>query len=388
MVGRCLGWAGLLLLGLLGAVSSGVSGLLILTGLYVLVVAVIALIRGRVRWARIRTRPAGGMALTVALGLLIAGAATADPAPSGPSSSPATNGRTSTPVAPRTTTAPTSHSSTTVPPRSTSTSQPAPRPGTALAALASLPVKGRAPMTGYTRQQFGQAWADTDRNGCDTRNDILRRDLTGLVLKAGTNGCLVLRGTLHDPYSGRIIQFVRGPGTSTAVQIDHVVALGDAWQKGAQRLSLARRTELANDPLNLLAVDGPTNLAKGDGDAATWLPPATGFRCSYVARQVAVKSKYDLWVTPAERDAIQRILLTCPAQKLPTAGPVPLRGGKEEAAPTQSPTRTTSSSTGSLDPRYPSCKAAHAAGFGPYVRGKDPEYDWYRDADGDGIVCE
>ncbi len=263
-----------------------------------------------------------------------------------------------------------------------------PPPGSALATLMELPVKGRAPLIGYRRVAFGPAWHDSDRNGCDTRNDILRRDLVALVLTAGTNGCVVLRGTLHDPYTGRTIGFVRGHGTSAAVQIDHVVALGDAWQKGAQRLTVAQRTALANDPLNLLAVDGPINEAKGDGDAATWLPPRTAYRCAYVARQVAVKAAYRLWVTSAERDAIRRVLARCPTQKLPSAGRIPLGGGKIEAAPSPTTPATAARGSAGLDPRYPSCRAARAAGFGPYVRGKDPEYDWYRDADGDGVVCE
>ena len=101
--------------------------------------------------------------------------------------------------------------------------------------------QGRAAKTGYEREVFGQAWADVDRNGCDTRNDILRRDLTAYVLKAGTRGCLVLRGSLRRPYTGTTIAFVRGEGTSAWVQIDHVVALSDAWQKGAQQLSFAPR---------------------------------------------------------------------------------------------------------------------------------------------------
>jgi hypothetical protein len=96
------------------------------------------------------------------------------------------------------------------------------------------------------------------------------------------------------------------------------VALSDAWQKGAQKLSFASRVQFANDPLNLLAVDGPTNSSKGDSDAATWLPPNKAYRCAYVARQVAVKRKYQLWVTSAERDAIARVLKACPGQKLPT----------------------------------------------------------------------
>lgn len=195
---------------------------------------------------------------------------------------------------------------------------PAGEAGSALAGLATLAVKGRAPKTGYDRALFGEAWADVDRNGCDTRNDILRRDLAANVLKAGTNGCVVLSGTLHDPYAGKTIGFVRGQVTSTAVQIDHVVALSDAWQKGAQGMSADTRRAFANDSLNLLAVDGPSNKLKGDGDAATWLPPNKPYRCPYAARQVAVKVKYKLWVTSAERDALGRILATCPTLTLPT----------------------------------------------------------------------
>ena len=190
--------------------------------------------------------------------------------------------------------------------------------GPAAAALAQLPVKGRAPQTGYDRDQFGPAWADVDRNGCDTRNDILARDLDDETFKPGTRDCVVLTGRLADRYTGATIQFVRGQGTSDDVQIDHVVALSDAWQTGAQQISGDERRQLANDPLNLQAVDGPTNQRKGDGDAATWLPPSRGYRCTYVARQVAVKTKYRLWVTTAERDAIAGVLAGCPGQELPT----------------------------------------------------------------------
>ena len=183
--------------------------------------------------------------------------------------------------------------------------------------LETLAVKGRAPKTGYTRDQFGQAWADVDRNGCDTRNDILRRDLTNLIYKPGTHDCIILSGTLIDPYSGETINFVRGNVTSMEVQIDHVVPLSDAWQKGGQKLSIVQRASLANDPLNLLAVKGRLNSQKGDGDAATWLPPLKSYRCKYVARQIAVKAKYSLWVTTAEKSAMQSILAKCPYQLLP-----------------------------------------------------------------------
>lgn len=181
----------------------------------------------------------------------------------------------------------------------------------ALGQLGSIPVKGRAPKTGYTRDEFGPAWADIDHNGCDTRNDILARDLTGETFKPGTNNCVVATGTLADKYTGTSINFVRGQDTSSDIQIDHIVPLSDAWQKGAQQLSADQRKELANDPLNLMAADGPTNSAKGDKDAATWLPPNKAFRCEYVERQTAVKTRYNLWVTPAEHDVIAGLLEDC-----------------------------------------------------------------------------
>ncbi len=181
----------------------------------------------------------------------------------------------------------------------------------ALDLLATLPVKGRAAKTGYDRAEFGQAWADTDRNGCDTRNDILARDLTAKTLKPGTRSCVVLSGALDDPYTARNIAFQRGRSTSSAVQIDHVVALSDAWQKGAQQLTKARRTAFANDPRNLLAVSGPANQKKGDGDAATWLPGNKAYRCAYVARQISVKAAYRLWITRAEHTAMSTVLAAC-----------------------------------------------------------------------------
>ena len=194
---------------------------------------------------------------------------------------------------------------------------------TAAAALSRLPVKGRAPMTGYSREQFGPAWTDDvaapgGHNGCDTRNDILRRDLTAITLKPGSHGCTVLTGQLADPYTGRSIAFRRGSSTSAAVQIDHVVSLGDTWATGAQALTSALRQDLANDPLNLSAVDGPSNVQKSDADAASWLPANKTDRCTYVARQIAVKLKYRLWVVPAERSAMARVLAACPQQRTPT----------------------------------------------------------------------
>jgi len=190
-------------------------------------------------------------------------------------------------------------------------------PGVAVAVLETLPVKGRAPKTGYSRDAFGQRWADVDRNGCDTRNDILKRDMTSIVYKAKTRNCVVLSGTLIDRYSGESINFVRGEVSSMEVQIDHVVALSNSWQTGAFKLSIMQRTALANDPLNLFAVKGRLNSQKGDGDVATWVPPMKSFRCAYVAQQIAVKAKYSLWVVPPEKAAMLAILAQCPTQQVP-----------------------------------------------------------------------
>lgn len=190
--------------------------------------------------------------------------------------------------------------------------------GTALAAVNTLTVKGRAPKTGYTRDQYGPAWSDVDKNGCDTRNDILRRDLQNVTYKDGST-CVLASGVLvSDPYTGKEIVWTRGQDTSSAIQIDHAVALSDAWQKGAQQWTADQRLAFANDPLNLISADGPANMAKGDGDTATWLPPNTAYRCTYVARQVAVKQKYAVWVTDAEKQAMVDVLSTCPNEPLPT----------------------------------------------------------------------
>ena len=156
---------------------------------------------------------------------------------------------------------------------------------TALSAVDQLVVKGRGPMTGYDRSRFGDAWVDVNRNGCDTRDDILRRDLRHRTVRAGTHGCVITSGTLADPYTATSLRYVRG---HSRIDIDHVVALGDAWQMGAARWAPAVRISFANDPLNLLAVSASANRQKGDSDTASWLPKARRFRCAYVARQAAL----------------------------------------------------------------------------------------------------
>lgn len=274
----------------------------------------------------------------------------------------------------------------------------------ARAALDELPVKGRAPKTDYSREQFGARWSDTDRNGCDTRNDILRRDLTDVAVAPGTQGCKVLSGDLTSPFTGEFIDFVAGVQTSSDVQIDHVVALSDAWQKGAQNVDADRRTQFANDPLNLLAVDGPSNSAKGDGDAATWLPPAKEFRCEYVARQITVKQRYELWVTDAEKRAMDAVLSQCPGQQLtidpvvPEPVDVPAASAPTEPAPVEPPALGTSAVPAPDAPEAPApgaqgeayfakCADARAAGAAPLHAGQ-PGYRPGLDGDGDGVACE
>jgi hypothetical protein len=181
---------------------------------------------------------------------------------------------------------------------------------TAKQRLENLDTKSSATMTGYAREKFGPAWFDVDLNGCSTRNDILARDLRQVVFESGDH-CFVAKGTLEDRYTGTTINFVQGPGTSGKVQIDHVVALAAAWRTGAKQWTADTRLFYANDGLVLLAIDGPTNSAKGDKDAADWLPPNVGFRCRYVARQIAIKTKYELWVTPAERTTMSGQLAGC-----------------------------------------------------------------------------
>ena len=371
-------------------------------------------------WSRRATRLGQGTAVTLAGGLLLAGCG-ATPPPQDDAAPPA-------PTATATET-----------PEASSSPSPAPTPspspasaeqalstagsGTALELLAQLEVKGRAPTTGYDRAAFGQRWADVDRNGCDTRNDILDRDLTGVVTKPGTGGCKVLAGTLlQEPYTGQQVVFTQG-SSSSSVDIDHVVALGDAWQKGAQNWTADKRRAFANDPLNLLAVDASENRAKGDGDAATWLPPANSYRCAYVARQASTKVKYGLWVTSAEQAAMARVLATCPQTAPPPAGPAlvaeppppsttPAPAPAPEPAPAPPPPAPAPAAPPAPAPppppvpaaeppsaappppapaapsvTYKNCDAARAAGAAP-VRLGDPGYSRKLDRDGDGIGCE
>lgn len=179
--------------------------------------------------------------------------------------------------------------------------------------LENLAVKEKDNSQKYYRKLFYDDWSIVS-DGCNIREAILKRDLRDIELK----GCKVQSGILDDPYTGQQISFIRGENTSSVVQIDHVVALSNAWSTGALYFDKDTRYKISQDPLNLLAVEGQANQDKLDQDASTWLPSNTAFQCQYVARQISVKYKYKLWVTPAEKAAMLEVLAKCPNE--PTVG--------------------------------------------------------------------
>jgi len=255
-------------------------------------------------------------------------------------------------------------------------------PGSALDTLINkLTVARPQADTSYARAKFGSAWEDVDGNGCDQCNDVLRRDLRNRHTVPGTGGCILAKGDLKSPYSGETVFFVKGePG----VQIDHVVALKNAWMHGASTWTDKERVKYANDFLNLLPVESELNQAKSDSD--TWLPAKN--RCQFAARKIAVKDKYQLSVSAEEADVLTDVLEACPQQKLPTVKsaqpPKPKPIGEPKPQPAPEPTAEPESGA---DPHYGTCAEAKANGYGPYRSG-DTEYDWYKDQDGDGITCE
>ena len=254
-------------------------------------------------------------------------------------------------------------------------------------AVTAIPVKGRAPKTGYSREKFGDDWTSHYTN-CDTRETIQRRDIDEIKV-ASADRCKVVGGELYDNYTGKTIKITKS--NIDKYEVDHVVSLSDAWQKGAQSWSAAKRKAFANDPANLGLTSQKVNAQKGDGDAATWLPPEKSCRCAYVSQQVSVKQNYGLWVTAAEQKAMSRVLTSCRDETIATEDlswtnvddKVTVVKPKPKAKPKPEP-----KTEPQTDPQFGTCREANAAGYGPYVEGLDPEYDWYQDRDGDGIVCE
>lgn len=436
----------------LGASSGGLGGALIFLAIFAALTGLYVVITGRRSWARLPgSRKVGGVVLAASLVLFVVGAIALPPrsAESIAAEAASANEKQAAEEATRASDASSQASSPTPSPTpsptdtgepmdpesvtklATSVSYKAPKSQPAYATkaldlLAALPVKESAATPAYDRAEFGQAWADVDRNGCDTRNDILKRDLTDVVFTSDST-CKVDSGTLADPYTATTIQFQRGPSTSSAVQIDHVVALGDAWIKGAQQLTEAQRMAFANDPLNLQATDGPTDVQKGESDAAAWLPPNESFQCKYVARQISVKATYELWVTQAEHDAMARVLADCASQLVPTSekAAAAVKAAKTSTVPSPAPKvavvaparRTPAPAPHVPAPvyvapapapyvppapapapyvppapapasvYYANCTAVRQAGAAPIYAGQ-PGYSSKLDRDGDGVACE
>ncbi|MFD5430036.1 HNH endonuclease family protein [Streptomyces sp. NPDC127084] len=175
--------------------------------------------------------------------------------------------------------------------------------------IAGLAVKGRGPRTGYERDEFGYAWKDAvdgvplARNGCDTRNDLLKLHGGNVRFRTGSD-CVVVSMTLHDPYTGKTIEWRKQKAAE--VQIDHVVPLSYSWQMGSSRWARDKRERFANDVLNLIPVQGRANSAKSDSGPAAWLPPDKRIRCSYVVRFAQVAVKYEMPVTGPDKAAMLR----------------------------------------------------------------------------------
>lgn len=190
----------------------------------------------------------------------------------------------------------------------------------ASSALQDLAIKAAASTNGYDRDKFGNGWTDTDGNGCDTRNDTLAHDLVNETFDPGSD-CEVATGTLrYEPYLGiKNFKFVADGSYEQGLDTEHIVALGNAWTTGAKGWSKAKRVKFANDPLELMMTNNSENRSKGSDAANEWLPKNTAYRCGYVATQIRIKGEYGLWVTPAEHDAMDAVLDTCPTQRIPAS---------------------------------------------------------------------
>jgi hypothetical protein len=179
------------------------------------------------------------------------------------------------------------------------------------AELELVPIEDHGLAMGYERKLFGQAWQDRDWNGCDTRNDVLARDLVEVVFKPGTHNCVVLAGILNDPYTGTVIHFQRGNDTSTSVQIDHVVPLAYAWAHGADLWTSTERLDFANAQNNLVAVSGEANQSKQALGPGEWLPPNEAAWCDYAARFIDTVTIWRLSISSTDKDGLAKAVNSC-----------------------------------------------------------------------------
>lgn len=278
------------------------------------------------------------------------------------------------------------HSTSAAAVKTDATSAPA-SPTRASIVLKTLAVRSES-RSGYQRTLFNH-WRDADGDSCDTREEVLIRQ-SQVSAQVGP-GCRVYSGRWTSAYDAVV---VTDPST---LDIDHVVALAEAWDSGASRWSFTTRQAFANDLAftgSLIAVTASSNRSKSDRDPAEWLPGNSAYRCTYVTTWIAVKYRWSLSIDSAEKSALQRQVTACgnPHITLPAKAPISLGGGTGGGGTGGSGTGGSGTggggTGGGTDPRFDTCTAAKAAGYGPYYRGSDTEYSWYRDADSDGIVCE
>lgn len=241
--------------------------------------------------------------------------------------------------------------------------------------LSRLVVKAESASNSYDRALF-RHWVDENGNRCDTRAEVLMRDTQAPVTRSGT--CTIRTGKWKSVYDNQVIT------SASSLDIDHVVALKEAWESGASGWTSSERQKFANDlgfNRSLIAVSASTNRSKSDRDPTNWLPPATSYRCDYLISWIQVKYRWRLSIDSAEKSVIRTGLMNCgnPKVLLPPRMTVSDNPLKPDPTPT---------SDGNLDPRFDYCYQAIAAGYGPYYKDVDPEYYWYKDGDKDGVVCE
>jgi len=253
----------------------------------------------------------------------------------------------------------------------------------ASAVLKTLRVRAEV-TSGYSRDYFHH-WIDADHDGCDTRKEVLLAEARTSPSRYGS--CSLSGGSWWSAYDG-----VTTTDSST-FDIDHFVPLSEAWGSGAWRWSYSTREAFANDlgfSSSLIAVSASSNRSKSDRDPAEWLPPNTNYWCTYATTWIAVKYRWSLSIDRAEKLKLHSLVVNCgnPRVTLPPRAPIVNDQSDPSGTTGGSTSGGTGSGSGGLDPHFTYCYEAKSHGYGPYQRGIDPEYDWYRDGDNDGTVCE
>ena len=172
-----------------------------------------------------------------------------------------------------------------------------------LSMLRALTVAAEQP-SGYDRELFPH-W-DYVRDDCDVRDLVLIAEARSGPTTGRT--CPVGRGTWFSEFDGVT---VRDP---SSLDVDHMVALAEAWASGARAWTTAQREAFANDlgySGSLIAVTASSNRSKGDQDPSEWLPPRTSYRCTYVSDWIAVKWRWRLSIDRTEHSALRVLANGC-----------------------------------------------------------------------------